>query len=148
MKAGTVRKIYQVIVDTVREEILPINEGFVAVQNPIFQPDTPIIPQYIPIKRGMLQMLQYMGSEVRVFEQHVTLDFSSKRIDDESAIEANRFTSFTEETNLISQMSGPSKFDLKEEEKKYVPSRKQMVAARDLPNGAILTERDIQFKRT
>lgn len=88
------------------------------------------------------------GLGARVFEQHITLDFSSKRIDDESAIEANRFTSFTEETNLISKMSGPSKFELKEDEKKYVHSRKQMVAARDLPIGAILSERDIQFKRT
>ena len=88
------------------------------------------------------------GLGARVFEQHVTLDFVSKRIDDESAIEANTFIQFTENTNLISQMSGPSKFELKEDEKKYVHSRKQMVAARDLPVGAILTERDIQFKRT
>jgi N,N'-diacetyllegionaminate synthase len=88
------------------------------------------------------------GLGARVFEQHVTLDFVSKRIDDESAIEANTFIQFTENTNLISEMSGPSKFELKEDEKKYVHSRKQMVAARDLPVGTILTERDIQFKRT
>ncbi|WP_054023716.1 N-acetylneuraminate synthase family protein [Bacillus sp. FJAT-28004] len=88
------------------------------------------------------------GLGARVFEQHVTLDFVSKRIDDESAIGANTFIQFTENTNTISQMSGPSKFELKEDEKKYVHSRKQMVAARDLPIGSVLTERDIQFKRT
>lgn len=88
------------------------------------------------------------GLGARVFEQHVTLDFERKRIDDDSAIAANSFNRFTEQTNLISAMSGSPSFELKEDEKKYVHSRKQMVAARDLPSGAIITEKDIQFRRT
>ncbi|MCA0754960.1 N-acetylneuraminate synthase family protein [Paenibacillus sp. N4] len=88
------------------------------------------------------------GLGARVFEQHVTLDFDNKRIDDDSAIAAKSFVQFTEKTNLISLMCGSPVFELKEDEKKYVHSRKQMVAARDLPAGAIITEKDIQFRRT
>lgn len=88
------------------------------------------------------------GLGARVFEQHVTLDFDKKRIDDDSAVAAKSFIQFMENTNLISLMCGSSTFELKEDEKKYVRSRKQMVAARDLLAGAELTEKDIQFRRT
>lgn len=89
------------------------------------------------------------GLGVRIFEQHVTLDLSVKREDDEAAIEVGMFAELRKQMDLVSIMTGATQFDLKAKEREYFSKiRKCMVASSDLPAGTVLTEEHIKFKRT
>lgn len=88
------------------------------------------------------------GLGARIFEQHVTLDLSQKRIDDESALEAKDLQRLITSINKTVTMCGPEHLTLTMEEENYARLRKTIVAAKELPPGTIIKEDTISFKRT
>lgn len=86
--------------------------------------------------------------QVRIFEQHITLDLSTKKEDDESAIEVDSFSELCKILQTVESMIGPREFFLKDHEKDYAKIRKKIVAASDLLPGTIIEDKHIAFKRT
>ena len=88
------------------------------------------------------------GLGARIFEQHITLDLSQKRIDDESAVEAKELQHLITSINKTVAMCGPEQLFLTKEEKNYARIRKTIVAAKELTPGTIINEDALSFKRT
>ncbi|MFJ9497473.1 N-acetylneuraminate synthase family protein [Brevibacillus centrosporus] len=83
----------------------------------------------------------------RIFEQHVTLDLSQKREDDEAALDASGFRQLKEALDVVVHMAGTAG-GLNAGEKAYGKVRKHLVAARDIPPGTLLQEQDIECRLT
>ncbi|MGG1664124.1 N-acetylneuraminate synthase family protein [Brevibacillus sp. NRS-1366] len=83
----------------------------------------------------------------RIFEQHVTLDLSQKREDDEAALDVHGFRQLKQTLDVVVQMAG-TVGGLNEGEKAYGKVRKHLVAAREIPPGIILQEQDIACRLT
>lgn len=102
-------------------------------------------------KDAMDRVLAYAiayGLGARIFEQHITLDLSQKRIDDESAVEAKELQYLITSIKKAVAMCGPEQLLLTKEEKNYARIRKTIVAAKELPPGTIINEDGVSFKRT
>ncbi|KPV61092.1 hypothetical protein QJ48_01825 [Paenibacillus sp. A3] len=89
------------------------------------------------------------GLGARLFEQHVTLDLSVKREDDEAALEPDAFAELRGQLELVSRMTGSAVMNIGTEERAYFSAvRKCLVAGQDLPQGTLLTEQHVKYKRT
>ncbi|HKO60668.1 MAG TPA: N-acetylneuraminate synthase family protein [Pyrinomonadaceae bacterium] len=90
-----------------------------------------------------------VGMGVNILEKHITHDRSFKGIDHQAALNPDEFLKFVEMVREIERARGcrtPRPFS--PEEMKYRKySKKSMVARRDLPSGAVLTENDLLFMR-
>lgn len=86
--------------------------------------------------------------QVRIFEQHITRQLSTKREDDESAIEVQKFPELCKVLQTVESMTGPKEFFLKDHEKDYAKIRKKIVAATHLLPGTVIEHKHIVFKRT
>lgn len=90
-----------------------------------------------------------LGLGVDVLEKHITHDRSFKGIDHEAALNPDEFARFVHMVRTIEGAMGtsvPQPFS--DEEHKYRKySKKSLVAARDLPVGATITESDLTFMR-
>ena len=100
---------------------------------------------------NMNRLLMYAaayGLGARIFEQHITLDLSEKREEDESAIEVKEFVHLREQLGVVSAATGSTQIQLTDAERNYFSTiRKCMVAETDLQLGVTLTEKHIKFKR-
>ena len=90
-----------------------------------------------------------VGMGVNVLEKHITHDRSKKGVDYQAALNPDEFVRFVAMVREIEAAKGnavPRLFS--EEEQKYRKySKKSLVAARVLPAGTIITEKDIVFTR-
>jgi len=90
-----------------------------------------------------------LGMGVDILEKHITHDRSFKGIDHEAALNPDEFAPFVQMVRTIEGAMGistPKPFSAEElKYRKY--AKKSMVASRDLPAGARVTENDLVFMR-
>jgi N,N'-diacetyllegionaminate synthase len=94
-----------------------------------------------------------VGAGVQVIEKHITTAAVCKDEDYESALAPDEFAQFAANMRLASSAYGSAQastdFGMSEREKTYRRNmKKQVVAARDLPAGALLKDEDLALKRT
>ena len=90
-----------------------------------------------------------MGMGVSILEKHITHDRSKKGIDHESALNPDEFVKFVEMVRCIDSAKGKSiPRNFTDEEIKYREfQKKSIVAAKDIPAGSTLAEKDVVFMR-
>lgn len=90
-----------------------------------------------------------LGLGVDILEKHITHDRAYKGIDHEAALNPDEFARFVQMIRTIEGAMGESvPRPFSEEELKYREySKKSLVANRDLPEGATISEQDLTFMR-
>jgi len=90
-----------------------------------------------------------VGMGVPILEKHITHDRSFKGVDHEAALNPGEFARFVRMVRQIEAAAGavtPRPFSADQQKyRKY--SKKSIVAARDLPAGTEITEKDLRFMR-
>ena len=90
-----------------------------------------------------------VGMGVEVLEKHITHDRNFKGVDHESALNPDEFIRFVEMVRILDKAQGSVRSrPFSEDEIKYREfQKKSIVAARDLPAGVELTEKDLAIMR-
>ncbi|MCX6237720.1 MAG: N-acetylneuraminate synthase family protein [Bacteroidia bacterium] len=89
-----------------------------------------------------------LGLRVNCIEKHITLDYSLQIEDYISALSVERFSKFVKIIRAMELSLGSSELNLSFKETEYKRRAGKVVVARhDIPEGTIIKESDIDFKR-
>lgn len=99
----------------------------------------------LPISIPMMAL----AKGANVIEKHINIDRSKKKNDYFSSLDPKEFLIFISSIKKGYLSQGSKNFNILKSEIKYLNfAKKYMVASRNLPKGQIITDKDINFKRT